>query len=151
MLQRRSCIFRKNNGHRRSIPASVLCGWLIAVASLSESRLCGAKPALLQSSPVSLLVFPARVRLFGPEASQRLVVVGVDADGTSRDLTREVTIESRTPDRVRVESDGAIRPVADGRAELIVRFTKSEVAVPVEVSRAARRGRSAFATRSCRS
>ena len=34
-----------------------------------------------------LEVFPAEVRLSGPEAAQRLVVIGVAGDGSRRDVT----------------------------------------------------------------
>ena len=69
-----------------------------------------------EAGSVKLEVFPSRVRLFGPEAVQRVVVLGVEAGGASGDLTDFARLESQTPDRVKVEPDGAIRPVTDGSA-----------------------------------
>jgi Protein of unknown function (DUF1553)/Protein of unknown function (DUF1549) len=129
--------FQKNGaGRGRSVHTFFVCGWLVATASHSAPCLGGPESAKPRTSTVRLEVFPTKVRLFGPEASQRLVVLGVSADGTSRDVTAEAKLESRSPGRVRVESDGAIRPVADGMAELVVRFEGSELKVPVEVARA---------------
>ncbi len=96
----------------------------------------GAEGDKIPPEAVRLEVFPSRVRLFGPEAVERVVVLGVEAGGTRRDLTSVARLESKTPDRVKVDPDGAIRPVADGRGEVIVRFGSCETHVPVEVARA---------------
>ena len=42
----------------------------------------------------------------------------------------EARLESRSPEKVRVEADGTIRPVADGTAEVVVRFGSSETRLP---------------------
>src|SRR4051794_31410091 len=44
--------------------------------------------------PKSLEVLPARARLLGPEATQRLVVLGVFEDGSRVDMTPQAQFES---------------------------------------------------------
>ena len=85
-----------------------------------------------------LEVYPARVRLFGPEASQRLVVLGVATDGTRRDLSAKVQLAAGSPGRIKIDADGAIRPLADGKDEVIVQAGRARTRVPVEVSGATR-------------
>ena len=114
-----------------------LSGWVWAAMSFFPGEVSGGESREGERTSLRLEVFPAKVRLFGPEAVQRLVVLGVGPDGTERDLTAEARLESKTTERVRVEADGAIRPVADGCGEVIVRYGSSEARVGVEVSRAA--------------
>jgi hypothetical protein len=83
-----------------------------------------------------LEVFPAQVRLYGPGAVQRLVVLEVGPGGARRDVTSEAKIESRTAGRVQVDPDGAIRPVADGSGVLLVQHGRARTLVPVHVARA---------------
>jgi hypothetical protein len=87
---------------------------------------------------VRLDVWPATARLSGPEAAQRLVVVGEFADGARRDVTVGARFASRTPDVARVDDGGKVRPVADGRGEVVVRVGEAEAVVPVEVRAATR-------------
>ncbi len=68
-----------------------------------------------------LEVFPGQVRLFGPEATQHLVVLGMAADGSTRDLTAEARLTTSTPGRVSIAPDRTIRPLADGTLDLVVR------------------------------
>jgi len=114
-----------------------LAGWVLAAGLFSRHDVAGAEVGKGEKPSLRLEVYPARVHLFGPEAVQRLVVLGVGADGATRDLTAEARPESRTPGRVKVEPDGAIRPVADGSGELVVRYGRAESRVLVEVARAA--------------
>jgi hypothetical protein len=88
-----------------------------------------------RTAPERIEVYPATVRLFGREAGQRLVILGVAEDGRKRDLTATARIESDTPERVRVDRDGVIRAVADGAGAVIVRSGSDHVQVPVEVAR----------------
>ncbi|MDR3634459.1 MAG: DUF1553 domain-containing protein [Isosphaeraceae bacterium] len=83
--------------------------------------------------PVRLEVLPGRVQLTGPEASQRLVVLGVLADGTFRDVTGAAGFRSRAETKARVDERGVVRPVADGTAEIDVTVGTATAAVPVEV------------------
>ena len=152
MLETRS--FPKRDGvvDRRWTKLAVLAGWVLGASLSSHRDLSGGEVGKEEKPALRLQVFPPRVRLFGPEAVQRLVVVGVGNDGGRRDLTAEARLESRTPNRVKVEPDGAIRPVADGAGEIVVRSGTVETVVPVEVAQAAQprdgqlpqRGRAAY-------
>ena len=91
-----------------------------------------------------LEVFPAEVRLCGPEAVQRLVVIGVAADGSRRDVTPQVQVETSDPAIARVDDQGRIRPVADGAAEVRVRLGSAEARVKVTVKDAQAQRRVSF-------
>jgi hypothetical protein len=80
-------------------------------------------------------VFPAKVRLCGPAAVQRLVVLARGPDGRTIDRSAEARLESLAPERIKID-DGAIRPVADGSGEVVVRIPGGEARVLVEVTRA---------------
>jgi len=101
-------------------------GWVIigVVASL------GAGPS--GPNPQSLDILPARLRLDGPEAVRRVVVVATFADGSTRDVTTEARLEP-TGAVVRVDDRGQIRPVADGAGEVVVRFGGVQGRAAVEV------------------
>jgi hypothetical protein len=97
---------------------------------LAAEASAGERPLL------KLEIYPSKVRLSGPDAAQRLVVVGVDAKGAKRDLTGQARVESRSPARVRIGDDGSILPVADGTGEVVVHVGTSEARVAVEVAKA---------------
>jgi hypothetical protein len=123
---------------RRWAGCLALAGSVWAAASLPErARAAGGEAPAGDRSSVRLEVYPSTVRLFGPEAVGRVVVLEVRPGGAARDLTAEARLESKTPGRFKVESDGTIRPLADGRGELSVHCGSSERRVPVEVSRSA--------------
>lgn len=85
--------------------------------------------------PRSLRVLPDRVKLSGPGVSQRIVVIGTFADGSSRDLTDRVTLETSCDLVAKVAVDSAtILAVSDGTAELVVSVGEVEARVAVEVS-----------------
>jgi hypothetical protein len=113
--------------------AIALVAWVIGFTGIVGQDVRGAETANSKQTIARLEVFPAKVRLFGPQAYQRLVVVGVGTDGGRRDVTGEARLESKTPDRVRVEPDGAIRAVADGAGQIVVRRGKIEAVVTVTV------------------
>src|SRR4051794_39953760 len=94
---------------------------------------CGTMPATVGASdlPESLEVLPARARLSGPEATQRLVVLGVLADGSRVDMTPRAQFESTQPGVLTVDGRATIHPVADGDAEVVVRVGSAEARVPV--------------------
>ena len=148
----RGSFLKKRSGAawQPSIGLWVLAGWVLSAAVFVDGPVCRAEPPSPGRPIARLEVFPAKVRLFGPEASQRLVVLGVGPDGSRRDVTAEAKLESRSPERVKVDGDGAIRPVADGTAEVVVRFEDERDQGARSRSRGRPgRGRSAFATRSC--
>jgi hypothetical protein len=112
--------------------------WVVVAASLvchqpgrAGEVATGVKPS------VRLEVYPAEIRLFGPEALQRLVVLEVGPDGARLDVTPEAKLASLSPERVKVDPDGAIRPVADGSGVLVVRHGLAQAIVLAHVARAA--------------
>src|SRR4051812_41991872 len=91
---------------------------------LNLGLFCGLAPAVMAAAPESprrLEVYPPQVRLKGPEGSQRFVVLGHFADGTTRDLTTLAKIEPGKLGFVRIDDQNAIRPAANGRGEILVR------------------------------
>jgi hypothetical protein len=92
-------------------------------------------PCLGSELPRSLQVFPARVRLNGPDASQRLVVVGTFADGSAGDVTGRVVLAPARPGVVKI-ADGHLRPAGDDSVEVVVKLGAAEARVPVEVKNA---------------
>ncbi len=84
------------------------------------------------NEPRTLEIFPPKVVLHGPTASQRLVVVGVYDDGSRRDLTGQVEIE-RIGSPVQRDKLGRLVPETDGSGEITVRAGSAEIKVPVQV------------------
>jgi hypothetical protein len=107
-------------------------------STLFLTIVCGVLPATARASDLarSLEVLPARARLSGPEATQRLVVLGVLDDGSRVDLTARAQFEMARPGVATVDARATIRPVADGDAEVVVRVGPAEARVPVRVDRA---------------
>jgi hypothetical protein len=87
-----------------------------------------------KSPPRSLEVWPPKAKLSGPAASQRLIVVGVYADGSRRDLTSSATVVSTTPAVAAVDPAGKIIPKGDGAGRVVVKASGVEAEVPVEVT-----------------
>ncbi len=129
-----SFLFRSAAACRRWTVLPVVAGCVLMASICSDAS--GGEADKKEAAVVRLEVFPSRVRLFGPEAVGRVVVLGVEAGGARRDLTAVARRESKTPDRVKVDPDGAIRPVADGSGQVIVRFGANEAPVAVEVAHA---------------
>lgn len=107
-------------------------GWFLLVALV----LAAPAGARADDAPTQLEIYPPKVKLTGPSASQRLVAVAVFADGTRRDWTERVEVAAADAEKVRIEGR-KVYPVADGTSELIVRSGSHEVRVPVEVEKAA--------------
>ena len=86
------------------------------------------------AAPKSLEVWPVEVRLSGPAAAQRLVVVGVDADGSRKDLTAGARIESSSPDVAAIDPRGRVIPKGDGAGTIVVKAGGIEARVSVRVA-----------------
>ena len=78
-------------------------------------------------------VRPETVLLDRPEACQQLLITETLPDGRKQDVTRTAVIAITPAGVVVADSQGLLRPVADGRAEAVVRLGASEVRVPVDV------------------
>jgi hypothetical protein len=81
----------------------------------------------------SLHVSPAAVVLDSPEASQQLLVSAADPSGRSIDLSRQATYQIVPPSLATIEPTGFVRPLAEGRGEIVVTHEKEQLRVPLEV------------------
>lgn len=100
-------------------------------ACLALALCLAARP---QGPPQKLEVYPSHVHLTGPHAEQRLIVLGVWADGRKRDLTRGASFAS-TPNAATVDRFGVVRPASDGQVTLTVEAAGARAEVPVTVTR----------------
>jgi Protein of unknown function (DUF1549)/Protein of unknown function (DUF1553) len=134
MHDREFHVQRPSNADRPS-PRALLAVWSLAIVLLTAWP-GGARAAEdPKDRSRRLQVFPPKVRLSGPEAMQRLVVLEISSDGNTSDRTAEARLQSLRPDLVKIEN-GVLRPVADGTAEVAVRVGEVLAQVPVEVSKA---------------
>jgi len=86
-------------------------------------------------APKELLAFPKAVKLTGPRAEQRVIVLGVWADGRTFDLTRTANLTT-TNAKVAALDRGVLRPVGNGTSELTVDALGARTSVPVTVEKA---------------
>ncbi|MEX0585089.1 MAG: DUF1549 domain-containing protein, partial [Pirellulales bacterium] len=79
-------------------------------------------------------VSPSAIVLDSPEACQQLLVTGQRDDGSPVDLTRSAEYRVLNPEIAALDDHGMIRPIGEGRTELIIAAGFSDaVRVPVEV------------------
>jgi hypothetical protein len=118
---------------------SPFVGWLILFMSSAPAVHAqgpiAARPAPPSSAVKSLAVFPMEIALDGPRDSQHVGVLGIDATGQKRDLTREATILPGDPSVIRVEA-GVVYPVKDGQATILIQAAGARAVVPVRVKNA---------------
>ncbi len=100
---------------------------------LGTTGVRGAEPPA--GAPQKLIVYPRDVKLSGPRDEQRLIVLGVWADGRTGDLTRSATVTS-TNAKVATAEKGVVRPVADGTGTLAVEANGAKASVSVTVEKA---------------
>ncbi len=101
-----------------------------------------ARPAPVKRAPAlpaltRLVVLPPEVVLDGPLAEQRLVVMGVRADGARADVTAGTSIVSAGP-KVAAAAGDRLRARGDGRTTVLVKHGALSVRLPVTVKNAAR-------------
>ncbi|HKA05887.1 MAG TPA: DUF1553 domain-containing protein [Gemmataceae bacterium] len=82
-----------------------------------------------------LQIYPESMTLDGPRARQQLVVLGKEADGRVRDLTRvaKLTISDA---KVAVANESVLTAVGDGKAMLTVAIDGVSKSIPVAVTKA---------------
>ena len=90
--------------------------------------------ARADAPPTKLIVYPNAVTLSGPQALQRLIVIGEYADGHTRDLTRSATFTSANAKVASVDAKGILRPIGDGVTAVTVSAGVTEI-VPVTVEK----------------
>src|SRR5262245_28337346 len=96
----------------------ILTGFVVAAFFAFTGSLC----AQFQVSPTT-------VSLDSPESTQQLLV-----SGQTIDLTRQAVYEVSPAEIAAVDASGLARPLAEGRAEIVVRVDAAVVRVPLEVS-----------------
>jgi hypothetical protein len=104
---------------------------------LAASPAVAAEPARPKGPPQKLDVYPPRVALAGPRDEQRLIVLGVWADGRTWDLTRDAAFATSAAKTATVDRVGIVRPAGDGQTTLTVEAAGARATVPVAVTRAA--------------
>jgi hypothetical protein len=87
------------------------------------------------STPKELVVYPAEIKFTGPRDEQRLVVLGVWADGRKADLTRSANTTSANP-KIATAEKGVIRTAGDGSTTVTVEAAGAKASVPVTVQKA---------------
>jgi hypothetical protein len=76
---------------------------------------------------------PAQVNLKGIDDAQQLVFTATLGDGRLQDLSSDVTYEIARQGVVRVTSSGRVLPLANGSAEIVVRYGQHSVKLLVKV------------------
>jgi hypothetical protein len=99
----------------------------------ATSEVRAAEPQPPAGAPAKLVVYPKEVKLSGPRDEQRVIVLGVWADGRTRDLTRVAAVSSADAKIARAEK-GVVRPVSDGSTALAVEAAGAKASVPVTVA-----------------
>jgi Protein of unknown function (DUF1553)/Protein of unknown function (DUF1549) len=79
--------------------------------------------------------FPPDIKLTSAKARQEIVVQGIYADGTTRDLTSRAKITVANP-HVASIAKGLVVPLADGQTELHVTVAGRSLSVPVSIAQA---------------
>jgi len=78
-------------------------------------------------------VEPVSIVLAGPDASQQLVASVQPAGGESSDVTGSVSYEVSQPKIATIDQHGLVRPLAEGRTEIVIGHHDNQLVVPLEV------------------
>jgi hypothetical protein len=100
--------------------------------ALSSTGFAQAPPS---SAPKELVVYPAEIKFTGPRDEQRLIVLGVWADGHKADLTRSASLTSANP-KIAAAEKGIVRTAGDGSTTVTVEAAGAKASVPVSVQKA---------------
>src|SRR5439155_16581679 len=109
--------------------APVVLGLLLLAGPGAAS---GGTRATTPARLVKLSITPGAVSLAGPQSWQTLVVNAAYSDGSVRDVTAETNLSAGKPGIVKV-AGRVVKPVADGKAEVVARYRGLRAAVPVTV------------------
>ena len=122
--------------NRSSLGCLAVCfGTLVlpSVSVLSAVPTTPADKAKVIGQPIALQVQPSSIILTGPRSRQQLVVTGVYADGTVRDLTPFIDIQTEAGAIVHVSDEQVILPLKTGVTNLLVKTSDRQLRVPVTV------------------
>jgi hypothetical protein len=111
-------------------PTAAMLRACLCVAMASFGMAHGDEPAI-----VDVVVYPQQVHLSSSQDRQTLVVQATYADGITRDVTPQATLNLADPDRASLEGR-LLKPLADGDTTLTATFAGRAVSVPVHVERA---------------
>jgi hypothetical protein len=118
---------------RSLIALALLCCFAMQMPGADKFRL----PAAPAGQPKELIVFPKDVKLSGPRDEQRLIVLGVWADGRQWDLTRTATFSSGSDKTATVDRLGIVRPAGDGNCTITIQANAAKATISVTVEKAA--------------
>lgn len=88
-----------------------------------------------ENTGAQLAVYPTAIQLNSAVDANTFIAQITLPDGTTRDVTGQVTFEVRDPALLRIEGNKIV-PLADGQTEISFTFEDQKVAVPVSISQA---------------
>ncbi len=103
----------------------------------------------VEAGGARLEIEPATVQLSGDRA-QQIAVTLREADGSSRDVTRECGFRVEPATIAQITTNGLVSPRADGVGSLLVRLGDQQASATLQVQRAGWVPRPAFEPTSCR-
>ena len=107
-------------------------------AESDSAQAAGASGASVLADPAAnlqrIVLEPTDLVLAHPGATQRVVVTGYYADGTAHDVSLFCRYVSSSPQVASVSSDGIIRALAPGRAEVEARLGEARSGLQARVS-----------------
>jgi hypothetical protein len=100
---------------------------------LTLLALCGlGVAASAAESPITAITaYPEKLTLVGTDDAPQLIITGKRADGREVDLTAAATYSVSSANVAKVEANGRVFPVANGKAEITVSYEGKTVKVPV--------------------
>jgi hypothetical protein len=119
---------------RERNPPNMMRRWTLVFAALFATLFAAGRIQAVGEAEEfpALRVVPAVIRLDSPEASDQVLVFG-KRDDSQVDLTRRATFKLAAPGIAEVSSTGRIKPLADGRTNLVVRVDGERAEVAVDV------------------
>ncbi|MCE9563448.1 MAG: DUF1553 domain-containing protein [Planctomycetes bacterium] len=109
---------------------------LIAIAGKTPAADAPPTPKPPAGAPKELVVYPTAVKLSGPRDEQRLIVLGVWADGRKFDLTRTARFTSGNA-KVATADRGIVRAAGDGSTTIAIEADGAKASVTVVAEKAA--------------
>lgn len=98
-------------------------------AQTPPSKKRSVKPAI-----VRLKFESGTVSLTNPYTETRLLVTGIAADGTSRDLSEQILLSAQKSDVIRLDDNGTVRPLKNGTTTVTAKYKNVTARIPVTVS-----------------
>ena len=121
-----------------SVPLSGFAAW--ASVFLSRLVLLGVVGSLAAQDfkAARLVAHPPVLDLSGAAAQHNVIVTALDSSGSATDVTSQARYTSSRPELIAISTDGSVRALADGVAEIVIQFGGKSVKVPVTPSARAR-------------